>query len=265
MKIEHTQVFGFRMAIQYAMRNPMDSWDDSDSEFYMPMPPPVGTDSSYIHAPENPNIGPNDLKLARRLIIRGSEHSKFMRQIIVWVNITIPRYVWQELDTYKVATVRNSCSTMNKLGSTDLEQSDFQHPIPHTHLENINALAKVLREAKQEHEGVREARVQLKNDLPEGYLQRASYTFSYQTALAMLLQRANHRLPEWRIDCEGSICHWLVSLPYMKEFYEAATWKKNEIRNVIAEMMQLELNLKDKDPGTAQAISILRSRLKRAA
>jgi hypothetical protein len=188
---------------------------------------------------ERPSVGPEDMKLACKLIRRGSEHRKFMRQIMVWMDITIPRYVWQELDTYKVATVRNSCSTMNKLGAKDLEQSDFQHPIPHAMLENVNALGAILREAKGEGEGVREARVQLKNDLPEGFLQKATFTMSYETVLAVILQRENHRLPEWRFKSQGSITQVLMSLPFMVQFYRAATWRRDLCRSEVANISEL--------------------------
>jgi len=237
MKIEDVKVFGFEPAL-HGMRNPMDSWHDSDTTYYdiggeefLPL-----FNGELARIPERPLIGPKDLKLACKLIRRGSEHRKFMREIMVWMNITIPRYVWQELDTYKVATVRNSCSTMNKLGSKDLEQSDFQHPIPAAQLDNINMLGRILREAKGEGEGVREARVQLKNDLCEGFLQKATYMMSYETVLAVILQREKHRLPEWRIQSEGSITQTLMALPYMTQFYKAATFKRDQLRSAISDL-----------------------------
>ena len=230
MKIERVRVFGFEPAFR-GMRNPQDSWDKGDSRFYQPSVNYYSNvDWRTVVAPEFPEIGPADLHLASTLIRRGSEHRKFLRQIVVWMDITIPRYVWQELDTYKVATVRNSCSTMNKLGARDLEHSDFELPIQELTLERVNALGRLLREAKEEHQGVREARRQLKNELPEGFLQMATYTMSYETALSALLQRENHRLPEWRLASEGSITAFLMSLPYMQDFYKAATFKRDALR-----------------------------------
>jgi hypothetical protein len=159
---------------------------------------------------------------------------------MVWVRFTVPRYVWQELDTYKVATTRNSCSTMNKLGSVDLDQFDFEDPVPDDLLAHINDLGRLLREAKSDREkDTRRARVALKNDLPEGFLQAAMYTMSYQTALAMLLQRENHRLPQWRLTDEGSICQFLMSLPYMPQFYEAATFKRTQLRDAITKLTEI--------------------------
>lgn len=230
MKIENIEVYGFRRAL-HGMRNPQDSWADSDSKFH---PDTDGGMASYdvdkILAVEQPIIGAKDLELACNLIKSGSDHRKFLRQIIVWMDITIPRYVWQELDTYKVATVRNSCSTMNKLGTRDLEQSDFEVPILELTLERINYLGRLLREAKVEHQGIREARRQLKGELSEGFLQKATYMLSYETALVAYMSREFHRLPEWRFEEEGSITRVFASLPYMNVFYQAATAKKRALR-----------------------------------
>jgi len=267
MKIENTTVYGFKPALR-GMRNPKNSWAKSDSFFYsgcdfhnhetrasysptryIDLAGTVYTweqlptelrgectrrswDSDPEHKIKKPEmciIGPKDMKLATSLIKGGSEHRKFLRQIMIWMDITIPRYVWQELDTYKVATVRNSCSTMHKLSSRDLEQSDFEQPIDSTLLHEINQLGAYIRtiklikeeeERKQAQAGlpINEALRQMKNILPEGFLQRATYSLNYETALIMFHQRKNHRLPEWNVDSEGSICSWILSLPYMKEW-----------------------------------------------
>lgn len=236
MNIDFIRVFGFEPSL-YGMRNPMESWEDIDSTYYVSSGTGAGekfwsSEFGAMVVPERPKIGEKDLDLACRLVARGTEHRKFLRQIMVWVRLTVPRYVWQEVDTYKVSTTRNSCSTMNKLGHVDLDQHDFEDPIPNDVLENLNVLAKVLRESKRERvkEGVRCSRVQLKNDLPEGYLQQAMYTMSYETALAMLLHRENHRLPQWRLGDGGSICQFLMGLPYMKYFYKAATRKRDSLK-----------------------------------
>lgn len=234
MHIKMIRVFGFESAL-FGMRNPEDSWADSDSTFYE-----EGVDEwcdgfyDKMRVPEKPNIGVKDMELAKKLIIRGSEHRKFLRQIMVWMNITIPRFVWQELDTYKVATTRMSCSTMNTLGREDLDQSAFERPINELTLEGVNKLGQLLRDAKADKEekgAVRDARVQLKNDLPEGFLQMATYTMSYETVLAAIMQRRFHRLPQWRKGEEGSIVNCLLELPYMEEFYEAAIWKMRTRRD----------------------------------
>lgn len=210
MKIEHTTVFGFAAAFRGA-RNPFDSWDNSDSTFFVPMPRPVGTTLTSIHAPENPQIGPEDLELALSLIRRGGDHRKFLRMITVWVDMVLPRYIWTELDTYKIGVTRNSCSTMNKLGKRPLAQDDFESPLPVETLDTLNLLADQFRRCTDK----KSARVALKNALPEGYLQRATLCLNYEVLSRMHPARRNHRMPEWH-----TICDWIESLPLMREFLD---------------------------------------------
>lgn len=212
MRIEHTEIYGFRAALR-GMRNPMDSWAKADSRFW-------GKTTHGVFAPECPEIGPEDLGLARSLIARGGDHRKFLRYIVVWCDFVLPRYVWQEVDTYKVGTVRNSCSTMNTLGKRPLAQSDFEGGIPEVMLAALNAAVEDFREAG----GARAKRVErvtMKGLLPEGFLQRATYLLNYEVGFRMFGSRRGHRLPMWREGCEGSICEWIKSWPYMKEFLEA--------------------------------------------
>ena len=214
MKIEHAEVFGFRASMR-GLRNPKNSWDKSDTtyltnkkwEFYY---------GEGLSVPESPDIGPNDLKLVCNLIKSGSEHRKFLRYIQIWMDITIPRYVWQELDTYKVATVRNSCSTMHKLGHSNLEYEDFEGSrIREDTLNFLNNLGKKYRQTK-DYKLVREMKAQL----PESFLQKATYLMNYETALTMFFQRKNHRLPEWNLVDPSSICSFIYSLPYMSDFID---------------------------------------------
>jgi len=235
MKIERVRVFGFEPSFR-GMRNPKESWDRSDSNFYR--------DSKYypswngeliqdqpmivsaavpweptVLAPEYPDIGPKDMELACKLIKGGSEHRKFLRQIVMWMDITIPRYCWQELDTYKVATVRNSCSTMHKLGHRLLTQEDFEQPLTPKTLSDLNDLVILFQfHQHEETSKLRDVRRRLKNDLPEGYLQMATYMMSYETVLSILRQRSDHRLDEWNWKKLGSICNFLLTLPYVKQF-----------------------------------------------
>jgi len=208
MKITLTEVYGFQAALR-GMRNPQDSWVQSDSSFH------EGTLQRAVCAVERPIIGPNDLKLARKLITAGGDHRKFMRMIMVWCDFVLPRYVWTEMDTYKVATVRNSCSTMNKLGKRDLYPEDFEGALPEFLLAELNRAAAEFRDPNQ---SSYEARVTLKNLLPEGYLQRATFMMSYETCFRILKSRRNHRLPMWSLSEPGSICHWIKGLPYMDAF-----------------------------------------------
>lgn len=229
MKIENIEVYGFRRAL-HGMRNPMDSWDKSDTEFGRPEDAVCGSwyfVNDEINIPEWPDIGPEDMKLCKRLIKNGTDHRKFMRQIQIWMDITIPRYVWQELDTYKVATVRNSCSTMHKLGHTSLGYKDFQDgDVLSATLDELNGAGEAYRDKKpftttkgKRLEGYDIVRY-MKKIIPESFLQRATYTMSYETAMAMYFARRGHRLPEWNEKNPDSICSMLIGLPYMKEFVD---------------------------------------------
>ena len=222
IRLTETEVFGFWAALR-DMRNPMESWSKSDSRFG-----DSNVDQGFrVKIPEFPEIGKNDLELACKLIKGGTEHRKFLRQIIINFVIEAPRYVWQEIDTYKVATVRNSCSTMHKLGHRPLTVEDFidGEVLPDT-LRELNRLGQEYREGgKKDYDVVRK----MKRYLPEGFLQRAGYHMNYETAMSMFRQRKNHRLAEWRwtggtriVDGRQSICDWIFSLPYMAVFLDAA-------------------------------------------
>ncbi len=227
MKIENIRVYGFESAL-HDMRNPKESWDQSDSTFGSGYAGATTLHDAGIAHVEYPVIGPKDLNLACRLIKAGTDHRKFVRQIIIWLNSTIPRYIWQEKDTYKVATVRNSCSTMHKLGHRDLTLDDFQDgDVSPTVLSRQNQMGFCYRgktvytdhETDTTYEG-NDLLIHMKRRLPEGFLQMAGYTFSYETALSMYGSRHNHRMPEW--SGPGGICKTLLRLPYFKEFVEAA-------------------------------------------
>lgn len=211
MKIENVEVYGFRSALR-AMRNPMDSWEKSDTAFYQHTH--SSRNSSVIYSVEGPNIGPADMKLVLSLIRAGGTHRKFLRQICVWWDITIPRAIWQELDTYKVGTVRNSCSTMHKLGFRDLELSDFEGgEITSEQLLHLNCLAVDYRADK-----TTERLHRLKMQLPESFLQKATYSFNYEVGIRMYHDRKDHRMSEW--SGPGGICDYLLRLPYMRAFLE---------------------------------------------
>ena len=198
--ITETEVFGFRAALR-DMRNPLESWDRSDSRFGGGVnlgdgDPVWRMVAPKIAVPEFPEIGKQDLELACKLIKGGTEHRKFLRQIAINFVIEAPRYVWQEIDTYKVATVRNSCSTMHKLGHRPLTEADFidGDVLPDT-LRELNRLGQEYRAgSKSDYDLVRK----MKRYLPEGFLQRAGFHMTYETAMSMFRQRKTHRLAEWR-------------------------------------------------------------------
>lgn len=217
MEIKNIEVYGFRRAL-HAMRNPMNSWDKSDSLTGDLVSPSQYWQCVGITATDVPVIGPNDMSLIKNLIKAGPSHRKFLRQIMIWWDITAPRYVWQEIDTYKVATVRSSCSTMHKLGYRDLGPDDFQdREVMPSVLDELNRLAQIYRNGGHDHKVLRI----MKQLLPEGYLQEATYTFSYETGLSMYLLRRAHRLSEW--SGPGGICEAIKGLPYMGQFLEAVT------------------------------------------
>lgn len=196
MKFEKTDVWGFEHAIR-GMRNPLESWKKSDSEF-------GGCRTEYIE------LGKNDLELMQKLIRAGSEHRKFMRQIFVSVDITAPLYFFKELDTYKVGTVANSTSTMHKLASTPITMDCFENgemiysfTIAELEMNRLKYL-----ETKDKNEWKR-----LIVNLPESWLQTRTITMNYENLLSMVHQRKNHKLTEWSVD----FVNWAKSLPYANE------------------------------------------------
>lgn len=220
MKFENTSVFNFEGALR-GMRNPMESWDKSDSKWFVNGIDEKGFCVSHFV------IGKNDLKLAQKLIKAGSEHRKFMRQIFVSVDITAPLYWWKEFDTYKVGTVANSTSTMHKLASTPItidcfEMDDFE-PIIEDDKISYSAevywrnLIKHLEELREMYNRSKNPRIwkALIRELPESWLQKRTVTFDYENLLAICSrgQRRFHKLTEW----STAFIDWARTLPYAQE------------------------------------------------
>lgn len=192
IKLENTDVHGIARAI-YSARNAMNSWDKSDSDFV--------TDT----------LGENDLRLARNLVKAGSDHSKFMRMINVTVDITAPMYWWKEADTYKVGTVRNSCSTMHKVHAKEFELDDFSHdhlPENNTVLDYIICALNVYRKNYLETKD-KSWWWQIIQLLPSSYNQRATLQLNYA-----VLRNIYHARNKHKLDCWRTFCHWIESLPY---------------------------------------------------
>ena len=218
MKFEKTEVFNFEGALR-GMRNPMNSWDKSDSK-----------DEYEEHAGyvvEKFVIGKNDMELAQRLIKAGEPHRKFLRQIFVSVDITAPIYWWKEFDTYKVGTVANSTSTMHKLASTPItidcfEMDDFQdfYDLKNMYTSELMAfwaeLITRLENLRKKYNETKDKRYwkELIRLLPESFLQTRTITMNYENILNMVKYRENHKLTEWSI----SFMEWVKSLPYANEF-----------------------------------------------
>ncbi len=228
MKIEHIEVYGFEAAIR-GMRNPYESWHHIDS--IMRYKNQFHTGSYHrVRLMEDPILGNNDITLMCKLIKRGPEHCKFLRRIGIWVDLTLPRYVWVDLDTYKVGTTKDSCSTMHKLGSRDLTGCDFMGDISETHLKELNDWGSLLRSAKENKnaEEINMYRTKYKQQLPEGFLIKASFKMNYKIALSMYFQRQNHGLMEFNEKNKDGICSFIKDLPYMGVFIEALDRKKEK-------------------------------------
>lgn len=201
IKIENTNVYGWEAAIR-GMRNPMNSWNKSDSEFI----PWDNTDFK---------IGENDLKLMKSLSKAGNDHSKFLRMVNVTVDITAPLYWWKEFDTYKVGTVANSCSTMHKIHAKEFTLDDFSH-------EHLSELAiEYLEDTVSFLNYARDAYIRSKDKqcwwdmiqiLPTSYNQKRTVQFNYQVLKQIYFARRNHKLDEWLKFCE-----WASTLYYFNE------------------------------------------------
>ena len=219
IKIENTDVYGFEAAIR-GCRNPLNSWSRSDSfscEKYFnydtgnclgcPVEYPCDSQCNF-------HIGINDLKLMRNLAKAGNDHAKFERMINVTCDITAPVYIWAEIDTYKIATVRNSCSFMHKGVSKPFELSDFS--IESGNEEKFIPIIKQLNELRDEYLKTKDDSIfyVIRQLLPQGYNVRATWQANYQVLWNMYNARKNHRLPEWH-----EFCKWCESLPYFKEIF----------------------------------------------
>lgn len=199
IRLERTSVMNLENAMRGA-RNPMNSWARMDSEY--------DEEGNYC-------LGPNDLDLAKRLRKAGSDHRKFIRQIFVSVDITAPIYWWKEYDTYKVATVANSTSTMHKIHSKPFELDDFSHD--HLTESGLRILEGMIKEL--ENIRLRFVADKRKEDwydliqlLPSSYNQMRTCTLNYETLVNIYYARRNHKLEEWH-----EFCRWVESLPYAGE------------------------------------------------
>lgn len=204
IKLEKTNVMNMENAIRGA-RNPMNSWGKMDS-FY---------DGDVF------SLGPNDLGLAKRLIRAGSDHRKFLRQIFVSVDITAPLYWWKEMDTYKVATVANSCSTMHKIHAKEFTLGDFSYEhlldteffgyTPFGMLLDTIDMLNICRDRFLETND-KKYWWQMIQLLPSSYNQLRTVTLNYETLLNQYYARKSHKLDEWHVYCD-----WIETLPYFKE------------------------------------------------
>lgn len=237
MRFENTDIWGFEHAL-HGMRNPMNSWEKSDSKlnnYYDLVRGDVTINelikvypNAHIHH-SNTNgyyvdiIGKDDMKLAQTLLLSGNEHSKFMRMIHVSVDTDMPRYWWSEADTYHFNT-KNSCSTMHKLLNRNTpitldmfvicqEDMDWWNDTINK-LELMRQKYKEIQATTKNSNDMNRLLVRAKRMLPEGFLQMRTWDTNYAELRNMYFQRRYHRLKEEWID---AFCKWVESLPYAEE------------------------------------------------
>lgn len=200
IKLERTSVMNLENAMRGA-RNPLNSWGRMDSHY--------DGNGNYV-------LGPNDLDLARRLRLAGSDHRKFVRQIFVSVDITAPLYWWKEYDTYKVSTVANSTSTMHKIHSRPFSIDDFSHdqmtPDTLAFMQTVVDRLEAIRLKYMENGKRKEDWYDMIQLLPSSYNQMRTCTLNYETLINIYYARKAHKLAEWHVFCD-----WIKTLPYAKE------------------------------------------------
>lgn len=249
IKFENTKVVGWEDAIR-GMRNPMNSWEKGDSFFVRDIfcDNPSEMELADFCGGIAPLIGENDLDLMRRLRNAGTDHRKFMRMIIVYVDITAPLYWWKEFDTYKVGTVANSCSTMHKIHAKEFTLEDFsrEHLIDSfgeiwdiaagderrsTPLDILYTVINALNIYREKYIETKDKKYwwQMIQLLPSSYNQKRTVVMNYEVLANIYKSRRNHKLDEWSenhvsndvLKVEGrepvvylSFCDWIKTLPY---------------------------------------------------
>lgn len=225
LRLENTEVMGWEAAIR-GMRNPMNSWEQSDSSFEDVFEDPENLHTYYM---KNAEIGPNDFDLMKHLRNAGTDHRKFMRMITVYVDITAPLYWWKEFDTYKVGTVANSCSTMHKIADKEFEHSDFSYEhlfdimigdVEFLPIEILDHTIDCLNMCRDRYIKTKDKEYwwQMIQLLPSSYNQKRTVMLNYEVLANMYRSRKNHKLDEWHVFCD-----WIKTLPYSElitgEFY----------------------------------------------
>jgi hypothetical protein len=209
IKVEHIEVFNWEGAIR-GMRNPLNSWDKSDSEFSLE------ANSRKKRFEITAQIGEADLALMRKLCRAGSDHRKFLRQILVSMDITAPLYWWKEFDTYKVGTVANSCSTMHTIHKRELTMEDFScEHLMTKEKQMLKVLINLLNEDIMVYNADTNQKAfwwQIIQLMPSSFNQKRTVTLNYEVLLNMYHARRNHRLDEWK-----DFCRVIETMPYAKE------------------------------------------------
>ena len=214
IKVEKIETYGWEAAVR-GMRNPMNSWDKSDSEFEYQR---YNSETEDFDCFPCVKIGENDLALMKKLVSAGSDHRKFLRQIMVSMDITAPLYWWKEFDTYKVGTVANSCSTMHKIHAKEFTLDDFSHEHLTSHFKtDFECVVLSLNYARRKFLETKDKDYwwQMIQLLPSSYNQLRTVTLTYENLLNMYRARKDHKLDEWRRFCEV-----IAELPYFKDFID---------------------------------------------
>lgn len=245
LKIEKTEVVGWEAAVR-GMRNPMNSWDQSDSHYESEALEyhDLSGDPTKVYLVDKYVLGSNDLDLIMRLRAAGIDHRKFMRMIEVYVDITAPLYWWKEFDTYKVGTVANSCSTMHKIAAKELTEDDFSHEhlldvttskdnesvylngIEHTSRGVLLNLIDCLNHFRRLYLKTKDKKYwwQMIQLLPSSYNQKRTIMLSYEVLANIYKSRRHHKLDEWH-----TLCDWIEGLPYSEMITGGAEYLNKKI------------------------------------
>lgn len=286
LKLEKTEVVGWAAAIR-GMRNPMNSWDQSDSficreeaemtneelEAKCGKCPRDATTCGIYDKDPHFIIGPNDLNLVMKLRAAGIDHRKFMRMIEVYVDITAPLYWWKEFDTYKVGTVANSCSTMHKIHTKEFTVDDFSHEhlidsidenwdiaagdeCRSTPLDILYDVINALNIYREKYLETKDKKYwwQMIQLLPSSYNQKRTIMMSYEVLANIYKSRRHHKLDEWH-----TLCDWIEGLPYAEMITGGADYLNKKLAipksdEIIADALRKLRNPDAASPDESEAI-----------
>lgn len=266
LKIEKTEVVGWEAAIR-GMRNPMNSWEKSDSHYECLEYNKLSDDHQKVYLVDQYIPGSNDLALMMDLRAAGIDHRKFMRMIIVYLDITAPLYWWKEFDTYKVGTVANSCSTMHKIAAKEFTLEDFScEHLSEPAISVLKNTVETLNQARDLYLGFdgfkhtwgdwekKHYWWQMIQLLPTSYNQKRTIMLSYEVLANMYKSRKNHKLDEWH-----TFCDWIEGLPYSELITGGADYLNKKLTipesdKIVADTLRKLKNMDAASPDKSKAI-----------
>ena len=266
LKIEKTEVVGWEAAIR-GMRNPMNSWEKSDSHYECLEYNKLSDDHQKVYLVDQYIPGSNDLALMMDLRAAGIDHRKFMRMIIVYLDITAPLYWWKEFDTYKVGTVANSCSTMHKIAAKEFTLEDFScEHLSEPAISVLKNTVETLNQARDLYLGFdgfkhtwgdwekKHYWWQMIQLLPSSYNQKRTVMLNYEVLANMYKSRKNHKLNEWH-----TFCDWIERLPYSELITGGEDYLNKKLRipasdEIIANTLRKLKNMDAASPDKSKAI-----------